>query len=980
MQTIFFFYGLAFLVMGIVILVMPKKRDLLGLSEDLWLVGLFGLLHGANEWVDLFILRGSPFNVPALTVLGALLLPISFVPLLQFGVRTLFRGTRSFRVLKYLWMIALMGWAAACFLTQSFLIPGIVARYFICIPGTLLTAAGLLRALGKANAEDLPRSVSAAAIGGAIFFILYGVLSGLVVPKAGFFPASLINYPNFIQMTGIPVQFFRMVLAILLGTSFFALTGIYTLGQGNHKIIRRGGIRRKITLWLSVMVFLVFVFFSILGFRLVLQMRTQTIGEGLQGDATLIAVSISRLISKEMEELRSYFNDSEWKEFLTEANASQGLLSPTEREDSFKEMDRKWADPSATDLEKYLSGPMTFRLKNYADTEERLAEVFLTDRYGGLVAASGKTTDFFQADEPWWRDTFNGGKGRETVQDVAWDGSSKTLSVDFAIPVKNAEGGVIGIAKQALKIQALFKYLKDYRVGKTGHAVLIDAAGDILFHQEIEPLTTKFYGEKGLGPLLQSDKKWAILFEPHSHKEEMFVAFAKVESPVLEANGIRWYVFVDQSKAEILAPLWKIWLILGGVGGVFLLICLGIVSILASRLAEPLQQLSHAVEEIRQGNWDYRVEIHSADEIQTLAESFRFMVEHLRERQSELLRSKGEIEGLSHGLEKKVEARTKELSESQRAMLNILEDLNETNEKMKKFTEELEIQSWGLQKANDGIQVLCHELEKKNAELAKLDKLKDDFVSIVAHELRNPLGVVREAASLILDGLAGPVSADQKKYIEVIKRTGERLIHITSDLLDLAKIESGKIVVNYETMDLLSVARQACEGIALRANKKGLVITQDFPDGKLEISGDFDKLSQVMINLLSNAYKFTEIGGITVEVRDLGEEVRCAVKDTGPGISKENLSRLFSKFEQFGKPTTHSEKGSGLGLVISKSILEAHGGKIWAESEPGKGSSFIFTLPKQHAKKKLGEILVEEKTLTSEQLAAALLKQSGKKA
>jgi signal transduction histidine kinase len=145
--------------------------------------------------------------------------------------------------------------------------------------------------------------------------------------------------------------------------------------------------------------------------------------------------------------------------------------------------------------------------------------------------------------------------------------------------------------------------------------------------------------------------------------------------------------------------------------------------------------------------------------------------------------------------------------------------------------------------------------------------------------------------------------------------------------------------------------------------------------------GDYEKLSQVVVNLLGNAVKFTEKGGITVEVRDLGEEVRCDVKDTGPGMAQENLARLFNKFEQFGKPAEFAEKGSGLGLVISKSIIEAHGGRIWAESEFGKGSSFIFTLPKKPARKlKLGEILVEGKSLTPEQLAEALRKQKEHKA
>ncbi|MEI7750536.1 MAG: PAS domain-containing protein [Candidatus Omnitrophota bacterium] len=287
-------------------------------------------------------------------------------------------------------------------------------------------------------------------------------------------------------------------------------------------------------------------------------------------------------------------------------------------------------------------------------------------------------------------------------------------------------------------------------------------------------------------------------------------------------------------------------------------------------------------------------------------------------------------------------------------------------EDLKRESLEVEKQAWGIQKANDGIKTLYHELEKKNQELAKMDRLKNNFVSLVSHELRNPLGVVREAVVLILDGLASPVVEAQRPYLAMIKKTSERLIRVTTDLLDLAKIEAGKIVLNFENIDFLFLVKQSFEGTVRRAHNKGLTTLEDFPsEERLEISGDFDKLLQVMVNLLNNAFKFTEKGGITVEVRDLGEEVRCAVIDTGQGVSKEDLSDLFNKFEQFGKPSVSEEKGSGLGLVISQSIIEGHGGRMGFESELGKGSTVFFTLPKKQ-KQKLGAILLDKKVLPPE--------------
>ncbi|MDD5225887.1 MAG: ATP-binding protein [Candidatus Omnitrophica bacterium] len=1046
MQTIFFFYGLAFIVMGVVIFAMPKKNDLLGLSEDLWLVGLFGILHGLNEWVDLFILRASFFNVEVLRVLGALLLPLSFAPMLQFGVRTLSRGTRFFSPLKYLWIMALVGWAVACFLTPGFLIPGIVARYFFSLPGAILTAAGLFRAFLKTHKKiKIPATVSVGVISAVAGFVFYGVLSGLVVPKADFLLASFINYPNFLQVVGIPVQFFRMICAILLAASFFALTGIYALGLGGKRVKRRGGIQRKITLMLCgfscVAALLIVGLVSAWSYQSMLanikqeQLRT----------ARMLSQSVNEMIDQEIEDLEVHLSSGAWQQAVEEANLSYSEMSPEVILKNMQEADRKWI-PAKEDnafIKSYLERPMSLRLKNLMDADKSVAEIFLTDRYGGLVAAAGKTTDFYQADEAWWQKAYAGGKGEVFLGEVAMDESSGVLSILMAIPVRDKSGEVIGVAKESINVDVFFSALKSYKYGKTGHAALIDSKGNTLYHEGVKPLSTRLLSEEEMRTIIQN-KTELIRKEEGIHRHAtILVSAEKLDSPFLLKDGIVWYLCVSQEVEEIFKPLKEF--IAKGMALSLILLAFAILFgiIIGDRLAKPIRGLQKATERIMAGEMNYRIELWTGDEIQEFAESFNDLIERLQEKQKNLLSKSAEIEALSHGLEKKVEERTKDLSESQRATMNILEDLTTTKEELEIKARELQkseeflentgsmakVGGWEIDLATKGVSwtdetYRIHELEvgdvqsleaaihyytpesapvirealrkaaktgesfdlelelipaktKKriwvrafgksvyqggkivklqgtfqNIDLAKLDRLKDDFVSIVAHELRNPLGVVREAAALILDGLVGPVSEDQKKYIEMIKHTGDRLIHITTDLLDLAKIESGKIVVNYEKIDLLSVVRQSSEGIALRAQKKGIALLEDFPGEKLEIMGDFDKLFQVMTNLLNNAVKFTEKGSITVEIKDLGDEVRCAVKDTGPGISRENLTRLFSKFEQFGKPTTSAEKGSGLGLVIAKSIVEAHGGSMGAESELGKGSAFFFVLPKQQKQKK----------------------------
>lgn len=265
---------------------------------------------------------------------------------------------------------------------------------------------------------------------------------------------------------------------------------------------------------------------------------------------------------------------------------------------------------------------------------------------------------------------------------------------------------------------------------------------------------------------------------------------------------------------------------------------------------------------------------------------------------------------------------------------------------LKQVKDELEIQAWGLQKANVGIKDLYKELEIKTREVEKLNQVKSDFVSMVSHELRTPLTVTREAISQVLDGVCGEINKEQKQFLFMSIEGIDRLSRLIENLLDISKIEAHKIELKRELIDIVSLAKEVSSSFTSAFQSKGLEIKYNFPKDKIELYVDKDRITQVFMNLISNALKFTPAGYIEVSIVDKENVVECVVSDTGIGIQEEDLPKVFSKFEQFGREFESAEKGTGLGLAISKGIIELHRGKIWVESKLGQGTKISFTLPK----------------------------------
>jgi len=250
-------------------------------------------------------------------------------------------------------------------------------------------------------------------------------------------------------------------------------------------------------------------------------------------------------------------------------------------------------------------------------------------------------------------------------------------------------------------------------------------------------------------------------------------------------------------------------------------------------------------------------------------------------------------------------------------------------------------------KLNNELANLQRELAKKNAELIKLNELKNRFLGMAAHDLRNPLGHVYNYAELIEDEIDN-LSESQQLFLSVIKSRSMFMVNLVNELLDFSVIESGKVSLNLKQTNLIELLKTNIYLSKKPAGKKSIFIYFSSTISSLPIFIDEEKISQVISNLISNAIKYSEQKTtISISVEENEGEAVVTVKDQGIGIQPNELTELFKPFQTTSNRSTGGEKSTGLGLFISKRIVESHHGKLWAESKPGIGSTFYFSISKQ---------------------------------
>jgi len=478
------------------------------------------------------------------------------------------------------------------------------------------------------------------------------------------------------------------------------------------------------------------------------------------------------------------------------------------------------------------------------------------------------------------------------------------------------------IEKEAKKkLDAIIEELREnfskIKIGQTGYLFLFNGKKQMIIHpylsgKDVSDVKNKQTGTYLIEDLMKAARNPEVPFEylwdkPTDRGNYKYIK----QSYVSYFPPLDWYVASTVYKDEITAPAEILSRKIFYLSIVFLGVVIVLSMVFSDTLVRPIRNLIKVMKNVtEEGTTDIQVPIEGVTETRQLGEIFNRMLKSINEAVEAKDRYARKLERFNEELERTVQQRTRELLEA-------------------------------------------------NKKLQELDKLKTDFLSTVSHELRTPLTSVLGFARIIkkrLDEVVIPsVNIKDKKTeravrqvrdnLEIIIAEGERLTALINDVLDIAKIESGRIEWREEDVDMVDVFERATAAMLSLVEGKGLYLRKEYEVGSAVVRGDRDRLIQVVTNLLSNAIKFTDRGGIVCRVGVREAVVRCEVEDSGCGIPTEMLEGVFEKFKQVGETLTERPKGTGLGLPICREIVKHHGGRIWAESEEGKGSRFIFELP-----------------------------------
>jgi PAS domain S-box-containing protein len=580
--------------------------------------------------------------------------------------------------------------------------------------------------------------------------------------------------------------------------------------------------------------------------------------------------------------------------------------------------------------------------------------------------------------------------------------TTNDVNIGFVKALVDEAGVFYGVVGVDATLANLTDYMLNFETVPEGKILLIDGSGTILASPENGMRSTDIEEHApGIGEILAGPARGP---EPVSFEGERCFAFHSTVEP----QGWKVAVFMPQRSIGVLIGP-PVLLTIGGLtAGLILLVGLILLG-LHTFVIRPLNRFAEETRHIADtSDLDRRVEIRSRDEIGLLAESYNGMIESLRqtriladrlriERETQyrdLVESANNIilRWLPDGRLIFINRFAQSFfgwDENEILGKNILgtivapQDLTgndltslaadivanpeaharNVNENVRKDGERVWV-AWankpipaddgGTKEILDITQLVKteHELRRTLLELASAkeraeaaDRLKSSFLATMSHELRTPLNSIIGFTGIILQGLVGPLNEEQDKQLSMVRASAQHLLSLINDVLDISKIEAGQLTVARETFDLRESIGKVVRIVQPLADKKGIGVVVDIAPGVETVRGDMRRVEQILLNIMGNAVKFTSEGRIMI-VCSVGDgEVVLRVSDTGIGIKREDMERIFKPFQQLDSGLTRKYEGTGLGLSICKKLVELLGGRIWVESESGKGSVFSFSLP-----------------------------------
>ncbi|HLB05447.1 MAG TPA: response regulator [Thermodesulfobacteriota bacterium] len=683
--------------------------------------------------------------------------------------------------------------------------------------------------------------------------------------------------------------------------------------------LKRGGLQRKI----FILMLLVGVLPGIVGVTSVYFMGErlvmQSVGPGIVGTAEKAASEVDTILEYEIMHMDQFANLANIREFTRKANERYRSKDA----DKFRrEMETLWASSDPRTLKTLLENEASLFLNTLIQEPTGYCNIIVTDEKGIIIASTGYVPEFSYAEQTWWKEAM---KGKSYVGGPHLCPPGRGIhDFHFAVSIRDPEGGMpLGVLFVDRDLQHILGSLKNFRYGRTGHLEIIDSKGSYV----IETLG----GQEESVPEwlireISSQKKngWSVGIDEHGKESAKGFASTRFSG---------WYVVLSQDLDEIYTPLNS--LVWGAAGPGFLtVIILATIWFNISRkiILRPISQLSEGAYQIGHGHLDHRFNIKTGDELEGLSHEFNTMAENLSASEEKLKR-------WNDDLREEVYKRTSEFEEANEELKESKEELQESLHQVMTLNDELHANKEELSRRNE-------DLASANLRLREMDRLKSEFLANMSHELRTPLTAIIGFSELLVDRIMGELSEEQAGSVENILTSGQHLLKLINDILDLSKIEAGKMELHMEAFQLGTIIGFVKKTVSPLVERKGQTLKVEVADGIPDICADPGKIKQLLLNLVGNAVKFTPNGGtITIGADFKDNYFAISVTDTGIGIRHEDREKIFQEFQQAESSTSREYGGTGLGLTLTKRLTEMHGGKIEVESEVGKGSKFIAYLP-----------------------------------